>query len=522
MHTIFIGGGINSLIGAALLAKAGKKVLVLESSDYLGGCIRSEKVDGCIIDTMSTAYPLFVTSPSYAALKKDLEQQGLEFVYNNTPTGSVLSNKTFTIIKTNRQDNIKAFNTLAPGDGDVYHQQMEFVGQHAPLLFTMLGQELFTKQTAWFLAKYVYKTGIHQSLKNVQSFLPSLRQDLPSCFQSKELLASLAPWVLHTGLSVESPFSSTMAKIIAMTVEMVGLPLVKGGSYKIVDALKKIIEQYGGQCLMQQHVVEIILNTHQKATGVKCKDGTVWNAKFIVANTTPNQLYQKLLPQKSVPQDTQMQVKKYQYGKGNMQIHLILNEKPKWFNTELDNVVYVHLTDGIDDVSQAVNEATRQQLPQKATICIAQQSAVDTTRAPQGKYVLWIQLPECPNYPVADAANQLNHLCKGEWTTALSDAYADRILKRVEQYISNIQTACIYKQIISPKELSQLNINLEHGDPYGGSCELNQYLLWRPVSTQKNHNTPVKNVFHIGASTHPGPGLGGVSGFHIAQQLIKK
>jgi phytoene dehydrogenase-like protein len=516
---ILIGSGINSLVCAALLSKKGKKVLVLERSNTLGGCIQSEELEGCIIDSLSTAYPLFVTSPAYQLLKEDLENQGLEFVSNDKPTGTIMSNNEWAIIKTNREENIANFEKLSSGDGKSFDEQMNWVGSHAELLFTLLGQDLVNFKTFKFLGNYIWKNGIKTSLENAQSFLPSIRTDLPKHFKSKALIASLAPWVLHTGLSPESPFSSTMAKIVSMTVEMVGLPLVKGGSYKIVDAFKLIIEKNGGELYTHQSVEEI-LTANKKVTGVRTSNGTTYQAEVVVANVTPTQLYGKLLKNtKEVPVKTTKQAKNYKYGKGNMQIHLILNEKPKWIKKELENVTYVHLSDGIDDVSTAVVEANRQALPNKATICIAQPSAVDPSRAIEGKHIIWIQLPECPNYPIEDAGHTLSHLTKGEWTLELKEAYADRIMDRIEKYISNIKTSIIAKKIISPKELSELNINLVHGDPYSGQCELDQYLLWRPFSSVKNHETPIKNLYHIGASTHPGPGLGGGSGFLVAQKI---
>ena len=54
-----------------------------------------------------------------------------------------------------------------------------------------------------------------------------------------------------------------------------------------------------------------------------------------------------------------------------------------------------------------------------------------------------------------------------------------------------------------------MNINLVGGDPYGGACALDQFFLWRPFKSSVNHRTYIPNVYRIGASTHPGPGLGG-------------
>ena len=521
-HTIFIGGGINNLVCASLLAKKGKSVLVLERSDYLGGCIRSEVIENCVIDTLSTAYPLFVTSPAYAALQKDLEQAGVTFVNNNTPTATVLSDKRYGILRTSQEENEKNFDQFSIGEGKRYRKQIDWVGENAELLFSFLSQDLVSLKIAKLLAKYVWKNGVANSIKTVGSFFPSVRNDFPKYFESDELQAILAPWVLHTGLSPESVLSSTMAKVVAFTVEQVGLPMIQGGSFKIVDAFKKIIESNSGICKTQEEIEEILVSSKGVVLGVKTKKDSYY-ADNVVASVTPTQLYGRLLKKsKFIPKLVQTEAKDFKYGMGNMQIHIILNEAPKWFNKELETVTYVHLSDGIDAISKAVNSANRQELPDKPTICIAQPTATDPSRSVNGKYILWIQLPECPNYPVKDASNELDTLTNGVWTEELKSAYASRIIERTSEYITNIKSACIHKSVISPKDLSHLNINLENGDPYSGSCELSQYFAWRPLKSLKNHNTPIKNLYHGGASTHPGPGLGAGSGYLIAQTLLKK
>lgn len=519
-HTILVGGGINNLVCASLLAKAGKSVLLIERTEFLGGCIRSEVLAGCIIDSLSTAYPLFVTSPAYAALQADLEKEGIEFVSTSTPTGTVMSDKSYALITTDKEKNDQVYNLLCDGDGGRYRDQISFVEQNADLLFSFLGKELMTGSMATYLAKYVWKNKVKETTEKVGSFVANVRNDFPRYYKGKELQACLAPWILHTGLSPESPFSSTMAKIVAFTVELVSLPMVKGGSYKIVDAFKSIIEKNGGQIILNQGVDEILVDSDAKVKGVRTLDGRVFESKNVVASVTPDQLYGKLLKASAkVPVAVKNDAENYRFGMGNMQIHMVLNEAPKWYDEALSSVTYCHLSDGINDISKACIQAKCQELPEMPTIAIGQPTATDPTRATDGKHVLWIQLPECPNFPMKDAAGSLSHLCNGQWTEELREAYADRIIDRISHYISNIKTAAVARKVISPKDLSELNSNLVGGDPYAGLCEIEQYLVFRPLKSTKNHTTPIKNLYHSGASTHPGPGLGAGSGFLIAQAL---
>jgi phytoene dehydrogenase-like protein len=166
-----------------------------------------------------------------------------------------------------------------------------------------------------------------------------------------------------------------------------------------------------------------------------------------------------------------------------------------------------------------VNEAERGLLPAEPTICIAQPTALDPSRAPEGKHILWFQLPECPRAPVGDAARELAVSPDAQWTPALRDAYASRVIDRIARQVPNLRSSILGSRVLSPADLEALNMNLVGGDPYGGDCSLDQSFLWRPSQTPRSHATVVPHLWHIGASTHPGPGLAGGWGLHLARSL---
>jgi phytoene dehydrogenase-like protein len=205
-----------------------------------------------------------------------------------------------------------------------------------------------------------------------------------------------------------------------------------------------------------------------------------------------------------------------------MQIHLALSEPPAWYGDErLGRTAIVHVTSGLDGVSRAVNEAERGLLPAEATIVAGQPCAVDPSRAPDGKWIVWIQLQELPAGRVkGDAAGELD-VGDGTWTENLRERYADRIVARLGRHITNLERATLGRVVLSPADLEAVNCNLVGGDIYAGSCALDQNLLWRPLPESPGHETPVDGLFHIGASTHPGPGLGAGSGYLVARELLK-
>ncbi len=279
-----------------------------------------------------------------------------------------------------------------------------------------------------------------------------------------------------------------------------------------------MIESAGGAVLTRSDVDRVVVEDGV-ACGVTTSAGRAYRARrAVVCNVTPTQLYTRLL-ENEVPEDVLHRARAFRYGRGEMQIHLALGEPPQWPHPDLGGVAMLHLTCGLDAVSRAVNEAERGLLPHQATIVVAQPVAVDPTRAPPGRSILWIQLQELPSRVRGDAAEKIPCPADGRWTDDLRERYADRIVERLCDQIPNLRRSIVGRAVVSPADLERLNINLVGGDPYSGSCALDQFGPWRPFAGVRDHETVVKRLFHIGASTHPGPGLGGMSGFMVAGRL---
>lgn len=517
---IIVGSGINSLVCAAMLAKKGHSVIVLERNTQLGGCIRSEEitVPGFMHDVLSGFHPLFVTSPAYAALKDDLHGAGLEYVNTDCPTGIVLPDGRSFILKTSREENVAAMNVLHKRDGDFYQKSMADLEQNSHLTFGLLGNEMYSWSTLKLLGTELFKKGPQQLLSFFGGMVDTCRGWLEG-FDSELLRACFAPWILHTGLGPESTLSGSMDRLICFTLEVAGMPIVKGGSHKFVEAFQKVIENNGGKFVVGADVEQIIIED-SVAKGVTTSEGQSYTAnKAVICNVTPTQLYNRLLTSAPVPEKVRDQAEAYRYGRGDMQIHIALDEPPDWADPELAKVAMLHLTSGLEGVSKAVNEAERGLLPETATIVLAQPTALDPSRAPEGKGILWVQLQELPRVIKGDAAGEITIPEDGTWTEAVKEAYADRIIDRIALHIPNLKTSMLARTVLSPADLQALNINLVGGDPYSGSCSIDQFFMWRPLRATKNHSTPIKQLYHIGASTHPGPGLGGVSGYLVAKAL---
>jgi len=524
---VFVGSGINSLVGAALLARDGWSVCVLERNDVAGGCIRTSSdltLPGFTHEVLASWHPLFTGSAAYAELKDDLDLRGVEYVNTDLPTGAVFADGSAAFITDSLEGNVAEFDRLAPGDGAAWERQFNAFMANADLSFGMLSTELWSAAGLSLGRKAFRRLGRRGLLEFTGNTLVSCRDWVSETFESEAARGVLAPWVLHTGLGPDQATSGFMTQVIGAALQLGGMPVPAGGGVRLVDALVGIVTDAGGEVRLETHVQRILV-ANGRATGVRIEDGEVVAAtRAVVASVTPTQLYGNLLGDSEVPAGVAKAAARFRYGRAEMQIHLALDEPPRWKGADAERLALcpvVHVTPGLDGVSRAVNEAERGLLPAEATIVCGQPVALDPSRAPTGKSLLWIQLQELPAGRLkGDAAGELD-TADGKWTEELREAYADRIVARLGDSIQNLGAATLKRVVISPVDLENLNMNLVGGDIYGGSCALDQNLLWRPMAEAPAHETAVAGLWHIGASTHPGPGLGAGSGYLVAKALTR-
>jgi phytoene dehydrogenase-like protein len=518
---VVVGSGINGLTCAALLGKKGRRVLVLERENVAGGCMRTEAATapGYLHDVMATTFVLFITSAAFARLGPDLARHGLEFAHIAQPTGVLLPDGRSLVMSMKRSANVARFNALAAGDGDRHRSDLETVERDAALVFGLLGGALWTRATLKLLLSEAWKRGPRGLAARLGEALHSSRSWLETRYESELVRALLAPWALHAGLGPENAFSGEIARVIAFALEAAGAPIVKGGAANAVAAFKALIEAQGGEVRTGADVAEIVVSDGQ-AGGVRLVGGeTIEASRGVICSVTPTQLYGRLLPGTAGDDGDRDRARDYRYGKGDMQVHYALKAPPRWHNPELGNVALLHLTSGLDGVSKAVNECERGMLPEIPTICLGQPHALDPSRCPEGAGILWIQLPEAPRKIKGDAADRIAVGGDGAWSEAIREAYADRVEALLAPHIDGFRENVVVRRAYSPADLEAMNINLVGGDPYGGASTIDQSFIWRPFSNSVNHRSSIPRLYQIGASTHPGAGLSGGSGFALAEHL---
>lgn len=516
---IVVGAGINGLVAAAELAGAGWRVALVDEHDRLGGFIASGELTlpGFVHDTFSSWHPLFVAGGAYADLGADLHRHGL--VYRNAEGPVTASVSERGVVIADRDPEKTAVELAHARDAATYAAMLAQLEQWSPHVFGALGSELHTGDLS-SLARLglgaVRGLGRDGLAELVRVAGQSGRGYARERFAGTEVDQLWAPWLLHAGLGPDHATGGLMLPVMAFTMHAIGLPIVEGGAGRFVDAFAAVLEERGVDVLLGEAVTRIDVRGG-RAVGVEVGGRRLAASRAVLTSSATPRLYGELLPAASVDQRGRQAAARHRPGRAAAQLHLALDRQVSWADPRLDGVALVHVSNGSDSTGVACAQAEAGLLPSAPTVVVGQQSVLDPGRAPQGKATLWVQLQELPWDVRGDAAGELD--VTGGWSEELADAYADRVIARIEEHAPGLAATVLARHVISPAGLSEANPNAVHGDPYGGAAELDQSLLWRP-GTVSGHRTGVAGLHHIGAFTHPGPGLGAGSGHLVAQTLL--
>jgi phytoene dehydrogenase-like protein len=518
---IVVGGGHNALLSAAYLAKAGWSVLVLERNDRPGGLVRTDELTlpGFRHDTYSSAHPLFVGGAAYAELAPELTELGLEYRSARYWSGVSMPGGASAVLSTNAEANVAEGERLAPGDGVALARLLGNFEPVAEEVFGLFSQDLSTPQSAKIIHELL-RTGDGTLSGFAHLFTMTARDLLEQTFTSPVLRGMLAPWAVHLGRGPDEANSGLSVILAVLALTMAGMPTPAGGSEKLAHALVALIERNGGRVRCGQEVSRILVRGG-RAVGVRTAGGESLAAtRAVIASVNPDQLYLKLLAHENslVPQALRVQARGYRYGRGCFQVHLALSEPPEFEDPRLNATGEPHLTGGLDALSRSVNEAVRGLLPVAPTIAFDTPSTVDPSRCPPGRAVARLQLLDVPARLHGDAGDVID--TGGGWTQDVKEAFADRVIKLAGRHVSNVEDAILDRYVIGPDDVAAFNPNCGPGDPFGGSHDLAQSYLFRPLPGQPGHRTAVPNVYLVGAATWPGHGVSGGSGYIVAKQLL--
>ncbi|MEL6211318.1 MAG: NAD(P)/FAD-dependent oxidoreductase, partial [Pseudomonadota bacterium] len=314
----------------------------------------------------------------------------------------------------------------SPADAAAWQEMLAEFPSLAPHIFAVLG----SPASAPGLAKAGYgiwrKGGVDTLRRLGKLFLSSPREMLDARFESSRVKAMLAVWGMHLDFAPDQAGGALFPYLETMANQSFGMVLGQGGAETIVTALTGMIEADGGAIECNAEVIEV-LTDGTGAKGVRLADGRVVRAKrAVIGNVTPGALVARLLPKGSGNKGFDAGARAFRHAPGTMMLHLALDGLPDWAaGAELKRFAYVHLAPSLQQMAQTYTEAVSGLLPREPALVVGQPTAVDPSRAPAGKHVLWVQVRQVPGGCMCCAAGVPMQVAL---TTLLARERPDRLL----------------------------------------------------------------------------------------------
>ncbi|TGQ45365.1 MULTISPECIES: NAD(P)/FAD-dependent oxidoreductase [unclassified Mesorhizobium] len=515
---IFVGAGHNSLACAAHLARKGWKTAVFERSAAIGGAVQTREftLPGFRHDFGAMNLSLFAGSAFHRKYANELKNHGLEFAPVADCFASAFPDGKWFGVSDDLEKTAARLAAFSAADADTWRRLVDAFPGEAEHLFRLLGSPMSARALAGTAWKLWRKKGVAGALDTGRLLLSSPRAWLEENFETPHVRATLAAWGMHLDFAPDIAGGAVFPYLESMANQSFGMVLGRGGADTMIRALAGMVTAAGGKIATGAEVAEITV-AGGRATGVRLASGDFHVAsKAVIAGVAPKALPGKLLPDGSGDAGFDAAMKKFRYAPGTMMIHLALDDLPDWSaGAELRQFAYVHLSPSLDAMSRTYQQATAGMLPDQPVLVVGQPTAVDPSRAPAGKHVLWVQVRMLPAEILGDAAGRIE---SGPWD-AIKDAYAERVLEIIESYAPGLRQKILGRAVFSPLDLERENPNLVGGDQVCGSHHLAQNFLFRPARGYAGWNTPVSNLYLTGAATWPGAGTGAASGFMLAEQL---
>jgi phytoene dehydrogenase-like protein len=514
---IVVGAGHNGLVAAILLAKAGWQVTVVERNAQAGGAIRTAEVTlpGFKHDLYATNLNLFLGSRFYAEHADELAAHGFGVAGAARPFGSVFPGGEFLGVSTDAEQTRAAIAARSAADAASWQRLAAWFDEIAPALGAVLSSPLPSAAAARALWR---ERGVvrAQRAELVRLALQSPRELVEESFGDPQVRALVASWGMHLDFPPDMSGGAVFGFLETFASARYGMALGAGGASTLVDALVAQLRSAGGELLTDSEVTRVVVQ-RGRAAGVELADGRRLDAAHaVIANLNPTLLFGRLVDDAALPDGFRRAVGRYRHAPGTLMVHLALDELPAWSAGEhVRKWCYVHLGPYLDDMSLAYARAMAGLLPERPTLVIGQPTAVDPSRAPEGKHVLWVQVRMVPAAIRGDAAGVITAT---DWETA-KEHYADRVVDLIAEHAPGLRERVLARHVLSPADIERDNPNLVGGDQLGGSHHLAQSFLLRPFPGWSRYRTPVERLYMCGAGTWPGAGVGAASGYLLGKEL---
>jgi len=516
---IVIGGGHNGLVNAAYLAKAGKKVVVLERRHVLGGAaVTEEIIPGFLFSECS--YVVSLLRPEIIR-ELDLPRHGLEILpldgtFSPMPSGDYLWRmndhaKSVRDIRRHSRLDAEAYDEFSKMMTPMCRFVKPMLSMVPPDPTTLNPKDL--KQLHFLLQRF-RELSSDERYTLVQLMTMSSADFLDQWFETDVLKATMsASGIIGTFLGIRSPGTAYVLLHHYMG-EIDGAfrswGFSRGGTGAISNAIADAAREAGVEIRTKAPVGKILV-TSGRAAGVVLQSGDEIFANVVSSSVDPHLTFEKFLEPSELPADFLEGVRRYKFRGSSGKVNLALDAIPNFKclpgpGAHLRGAISI--SPSMEYMERAYDDAKYGRYSGKPYIDMVIPSLTDPSVAPPGKHVLSCFVQYAP-YKLAE----------GTWDDR-KEAFGDNVINTIAEYAPNIKDILIGRQVLTPLDLER-EFGLTQGNIFQGELSLEQLFFLRPVAGWAYYRTPIRNLYMCGSATHPGGGIMGANG-RIASQVILK
>ena len=509
---VVIGAGPNGLVAANRLLDAGWSVLVLEAQPDVGGAVRSDReLDPDFVhDTFSAFYPLAASSATIASF--ELEQHGLAWTHAPSVLGHPFPDGSWAVLHRDRDLTAAGLDVHHSGDGEAWLElcaEWDRIGPH--LVGALLTPFPPVRHGLGTLAALRHVGG----LSFVKTLLTPMAELADQRFGGDAARVLLAGNAAHADIPLTAPGSGLMGMLLAMMGQTVGFPVPVGGAGQLTQSLARRFTALGGEIRTETEVTSIAVDG--RVRGVRTSDGETYPARrAVVADVPAPTLYTRLLDPADVPARVHRALRTFELDPGTVKVDWALDGTIPWTGAPEQAPGTVHVSDSLADMSVALSQVHAGEVPASPFMLTGQMTTADPTRSPAGTESFWAYT-HVPQRTVRDAGDGA---IRGVWDRDDCERFADRMQARVERLAPGFGDRVVARRVLGPRELEARDANLLGGAINGGTAQLHQQLVFRPVPGLGRAETPIKGLYLGSASAHPGGGVHGACGDNAARAAL--
>jgi phytoene dehydrogenase-like protein len=519
---VVVGGGHNGLVAAGLLARRGANVTVLERRHKVGGAAVTEQPWGPDFKMTALSYVVSLMPPEIVAALA-LERHGFRVLPQHGYFVPYRDGRYLQMPDDPRRrlDQIAKFSSR---DADAYQRYDAWLGGLAAVLGPLLSRippKLGSRKPADLLdqARLAFRLrGLDvRGVGDVtRLFTMSIADVLDDWFESPQMQGVLSvSGVIGTWAGPRSPGTAyvmahhKLGDVVEGQTGSWGFPV--GGMGAVSDALRAAAESFGARVRTETTVQRIAVR-NGRATGVVLANGEELRADVVVAATHPKTTFLEHVDRNELPDDFVERIERWKTRSGTVKVNVAVDRLPEFsakpgYDPEVHGGTIV-LAESLDDVERAFQDAVAGRAAQLpfADICIP--SVFDDTLAPAGKHVISMFTQWVPH----------------EWSTKPMheqlDAYADRVVARVDEVAPGFRDSILHRQVIGPYDMEQ-EYGLVGGNIFHGELSTDQLFHMRPAPGYADFRTPVRGLYQASSATHGGGGVTGIPGLNAVRQIVR-